>query len=370
MQPNVERYLDFASNISFFEFLQEEYKPSSFDIDHVKDELRLLGSKTDWTDVELAALMRQRPKTLSILEGIFQLDRFTNAQLIYFAFDVSILNSSDTRKVYDYAMFNLRNDKAFAEVFNNSSTTLVTDDRIPVNHQKEISMVAQFKIAISNYINQLLKHPEILEERIKDPEFSDVSSRIAHYVIYNLKLNQTLSTVDLTGFLRNKRVPRDTKSLHGNYPKIKLKNSLVDHGFDSIDQDIRQRQLNKNLIPYMSSKKLPKRAFLTERKIEGILRPKTNSLKKFDLLIALNGRVSHLFEINFYTTAGTKIGINKSEYIDLHNSLKHEQDVKFYWITDGNYWLTEDGQKTYFDLIQEFGEIYNINTFPRLLSGL
>lgn len=370
MQSDEERYLDFASNISFFEFLQEEYKPSSFDIEHVKDELLLLGSRADWTEAELAALIRQKPRTLSILEGIFQLDRFTNAQLIYFAFDVSILNSCDTRKVYDYALFNVKNDRAFAEVFNNRSPTLAIDDRFPVNHQKEISVVAQFKIAISCYINQLIKHPEILEERIKEPKFSDISSRIAHYVIYNLKLNQTLSTVDLSGYLRNKRVPRDTKSLHGNYPKIKLKNSLVDHGFYSIDQYIKQKQLNENLIPYLDDEKLPKKAFLTERQIEGIQRPKTNSLKKFDLLIALNGRIGHLFEINFYTTVGTKIGINKSEYIDLHNSLRPVRDLKFYWITDGNYWLTENGRKTYFDLIHEFGEIYNINTFPRLLSIL
>ncbi len=370
MQSTEDRYVDFASNISFFEFLQEEYKPSNFDIEHVKDELQSLGSRTDWTEYDLAALIRQKPKTLSILEGIFQLDRFTNAQLIHFAFDVSILNSNDIMKVYNYAMFNLRNDKAFAEVFNDRSTTPAIDDGLPANHQKEISMVAQFKMAISDYINQLIKHPEILEARISRPEFNDVGSRIARYVLHNLKLNQTLASVNLSTYLSNKRVPRDTKGLHGNYPKIRLTRSLVDHGFVNIDKNFKSRQLTKNLPQYASDGQPPRRAFLTERMVGGIHRPKTNSLKKFDLLLALNGSISHVFEINFYTTVGTKIGINKGEYVELHAAIDPRLGINFNWITDGNYWLSDDGKRTYFDLVDEFGEVYNINTFPRLLSSL
>ena len=73
--------------------------------------------------------------------------------------------------------------------------------------------------------------------------------------------------------------------------------------------------------------------------------------------------------MNFYTTAGTKIGINQGEYIDLNNYIqKNFDDFEFYWITDGNYWLTTDGKNRYLNLLQYFKKIFNINTFEEHLK--
>ena len=78
--------------------------------------------------------------------------------------------------------------------------------------------------------------------------------------------------------------------------------------------------------------------FCTERYIDKIIKVKDNKLKKFDLIIFKDSNPKYLFETNFYSTAGTKIGINQNEYIDLNNYIKKKfGNFKFYWLTDGNY---------------------------------
>ncbi len=73
--------------------------------------------------------------------------------------------------------------------------------------------------------------------------------------------------------------------------------------------------------------------------------------------------------MNFYSTSGTKIGINQGEYVDLNNFMqKNFSDFEFYWITDGNYWLMTDGKNRYLNLLRYFDKIFNINTFEEHLK--
>lgn len=82
------------------------------------------------------------------------------------------------------------------------------------------------------------------------------------------------------------------------------------------------------------------------------------------MIIFSDYKPKYLFEINFYSTEGTKIGINQNEYIDLNDHIKNKfKDFEFYWITDGNYWLTSQGKNRFLNLLKHFSEIYNINLF-------
>ncbi len=79
----------------------------------------------------------------------------------------------------------------------------------------------------------------------------------------------------------------------------------------------------------------------------------------------------YLFELNFYSTEGTKIGINEGEYIELNNYIKNKNfDCYFFWITDGNYWLTLDGRDRFFNLLNHFNKIYNINIFMEEINHI
>lgn len=107
-----------------------------------------------------------------------------------------------------------------------------------------------------------------------------------------------------------------------------------------------------------------KKIFCTEKYVDGVTKPKDKRLKKIDLIIFKDLLPKYLFEMNFYSTEGTKIGINQNEYIDLHNNIKHNfKGLEFYWITDGNYWLTSQGKKRFLNLLNYFETIYNINLF-------
>ena len=78
----------------------------------------------------------------------------------------------------------------------------------------------------------------------------------------------------------------------------------------------------------------------------------------------------YLFEINFYSTEGTKIGINQDEYVALHNNIKQNfKGLEFHWITDGNYWLTAQGKKRFVNLLNYFGMIFNINLFMENINN-
>ena len=108
--------------------------------------------------------------------------------------------------------------------------------------------------------------------------------------------------------------------------------------------------------------------FCTERYVEDVMKPKEKKPKKFDVIIISGARPKHLFEINFYTTAGTKIGINEGEYVDMSRAIGSMGDYQFHWITDGNYWLSPGGRGQFMRLSPQFGSIYNINTFEASLA--
>ncbi len=369
-------YVDFASKISFFEFIQDEFRSANIPVNKLEREISLLGAKKQWNIDDLSEYVRKYPRSFVIFQEVFQLLRFTNAQLIHFVFDVAKLNSLNINAIYEYMILNLKYDLEFRKIYLKTiDRSLEYNDLIANIEQYDKSyLLATFKFAISKYIDKIVKDFSILETRIVRSEFEDFSIRFSNYLLNNLKLNKSLEAIDVRKYLQNKRIPLDTKSLHGNYPKTKIVKILESNGYKNIDCILNksgthilkydlQQQLDMSLLN--GNAKL----FCTERYIERIVKTKDNKLKKFDLIIFSNYKPKYLFEMNFYSTEGTKIGINQNEYIDLDANIKRNfRAFKFYWITDGNYWLTSSGKERFLNLLKYFDKIFNINIFAEHLG--
>ena len=371
-----EVYMDFASKVSFLEFIQDEFKYADIPLEELRQEISLLKSKSQWNINDLSEYVKNYPRSFIIFQNIFQLLRFTNAQLIHFVFDVVKLNSLNIAAIYEYMILNLKHDLEFRKIYLKTINQKLEYNNF-ISHTNQYDkkyLIAVFKLTVSKYINMILKDFDILETRIRKSEFEDFSIRFSNYLLNNLKLNETLDTINIEKYLRNKRIPLDTKSLHGNYPKIKIGKILESNGYKNIDYLLNnagiktlkhdlQEQIND---PAIKNSKI----FCTERYIDKIIKIKDNKLKKFDLIIFDNSKPKYLFEINFYSTEGTKIGINQNEYIDLNNYIKKKfRNFIFYWITDGNYWLTTQGKGRFLNLLKHFDKIYNINIFAENVSG-
>ncbi|MFH0796072.1 MAG: DpnII family type II restriction endonuclease [Candidatus Omnitrophota bacterium] len=360
-----EIYFDFASKISFFEFLERDLRPANIPIADFQREIAALSSRTNWTINVLSDYIKNNPKSFRLFEAIFQLLRFTNAQLIHFLFDVAKLNIPNLESIYEYMILNLKNDPELLETYKNLIKSKVDDEaffNVLDTCEKKYS-VAIFKMAISKYIKRASENIQLIETRISKAEFNDCSIRMANYFLTNLKINEIIGAINVERFLRNKQVPIDNKALHGNYAKAKIIKILEGNGYINLDgfysqQNITTLKLDENLLASGS------KFYCTEKYVEGIIKPKDNKLKKFDLIILSGGKPKHLFEINFYSTEGTKIGINQGEYIDLSNLIKKKfTRCNFYWITDGNYWLTSQGKVRFTHLLDSFGQILNITIF-------
>lgn len=369
-------YIDFASKISFLEFIQDEFRSANIPIKELEREISLLTAKRQWNITDLSDYVKANPYSFIIFQEIFQLLRFTNAQLIHFVFDIAKLNSLNIDAVYEYMILNLKYDIEFRKIYLNTiEHNLGYDDFIAkIDQYEKKYLIAVFKFAVSKYINKIVNNIDILKSRTTKSEFEDFSIRFSNYLLNNLKLNETLAAIDVEKFLQHKRIPLDTKGLHGNYPKIKITKILESNGYTNIDNMLNKegiRILKHDLQQQIASSLINnKKIFCTERYIEGIIKTKDNKPKKFDLIIFNNNVPKYLFEMNFYSTEGTKIGINQNEYIDLNNYIqKNFSNFLFYWITDGNYWLTTQGKARFLNLLRYFDKILNINIFAEHLDN-
>ncbi|MCX7920322.1 MAG: type II restriction endonuclease [bacterium] len=374
MQNHDAIYEDFASKISFLEFIQDEFRNADIPVSKLQNEIAELSSRANWGTEDLAEYIKRNPKSFQIFEALFQQLRFTNAQLIHFVFDITRLNTLNIESIYEYVILNLKHDEEFKKVFYSvlQPNFNYEDFMEKIEKLSKKQIIASFKIAISKYIDKISRDFKVLEQRITKREFEDFSIRFANYLISNLKINDMLGSVNLYQYLQNKRIPVDTKGLHGKYAKIKVKKILDDRGYICVDHLLEQN--NISTLQFSRCNKilnsLGEKVYCTEKYVEGIVKPKENKLKKFDLIIFKETKPKYLFEINFYSTEGTKIGINQNEYIDLNNLIKDKYpQCSFYWISDGNYWLTSQGKSRFVNLLNHFQQILNINIFAEKLDG-
>jgi hypothetical protein len=376
MSSEDEAYVAFAADISFLEFRHEEFGPSVIDVGKYSNEILELQSKKEWDINSLCDYLTRNPRSFIVFEALFREQRFSNAQLAHFFFDVDRLNSASPDSVYEYAVLNLRNDRNLFELCEKRLPILGSSssmEQLLKNQSDEIKrlVVASFKMAISEYVSVIPEEPETLKRRICVPEFSDSSIRLSNYLLTRLKLNQFLQSVDVREYLKFKRRTKDIKGLHGKFGRDKVIRVLEQNGFKCIDRllkDAGVTVLENDLRNQLVKDLPPGRLYCTEKQVEGVAKLKEGKLKKFDVIILSDSHPRHLFEVNFYTTSGTKIGINENEYVDLFETISKSGEYEFHWITDGTYWLSSDGKERYQRLLKRFGNVYNINIFGRNLD--
>lgn len=362
-----KKYLEFASSLSFFEFTQEEFYNPNFDLNGYSDEIKLLEENKSLNMEKLTELLSKNPKLFDIFEQIFQLFRFTNTQLINFLFDIDILNEIDEEKIISYLIQNLTNDEKFKSTFDK----YIRKNGLKYSNYDELKnidndlLIKLFKEAIVSHIESSSKKRDQIYSRIKNIE--NVRFRLSEYLFQNLKLNNMLESINLTSYLKNKRIPKDTKTIHGKFGTIKLAEIMLGLGIVNLNEKF--KQLNIKNLDYDLSKNNDlseyrgKWVFVTEKYINNILRRKQKKHKKFDFIIMHDLKIKYAIETNFYSTSGSKIGINEEEYIDLNDEVKEKMpNIEFLWITDGNYWLTADGESRFTRDLNYFGDnILNYN---------
>jgi hypothetical protein len=119
--------------------------------------------------------------------------------------------------------------------------------------------------------------------------------------------------------------------------------------------------------------------YAREKAVAGVKKREDNTLKKFDFVLLQDGLPSILMETNFYSTSGSKIGINEGEYVQLHEDVKlfnaqHKTKLQFMWVTDGNYWLSSLGETRFKNLkgsyFTEKWEILNYKLLEEYLTAI
>jgi len=122
--------------------------------------------------------------------------------------------------------------------------------------------------------------------------------------------------------------------------------------------------------------------YCTEKQVESAANPGTSIssvsgsgkplLKRFDFVLLHQGKPRVVIETNFYTTSGSKIGVNEKEYLFLYRYIKqNENGLRFIWITDGNYWLTTTGRRMFERLVPDFEDsLMNFGTFAEALDSI
>ena len=372
-RPN-DAYVTFASQVSFLELGDEEFGSALIDTIEFAEEIKILASKSDWIPGSLAEFVTSHPGSFKVLEAVLQQQRFTDPQLIHFFFDVVKMNSTNLDAVYQYAIMNIDHDHNLRQECEKALKSLdagatIAGAQAADNEDSRRLLVAAFKIAVNNYAWKIPDKAALLRHRVSEPVFKDTSYRFSDYLIHRLRLNDILNAANLNELLRSKRAPIDTKSRHGRYAKQRVVQVLENGGFVNIDPLLGMNNTLKNDVTAQLGGNLPVgRLFCTERYVEGVVKPKENKPKRFDVIIFSGSRPKHLLEINFYTTSGSKIGINEGEYVDLKNAIDGLGGFEFHWITDGNYWLSSGGRDRYLRLLSQFRNIHNLNEFEANLS--
>jgi DNA-directed RNA polymerase subunit F len=339
------KYMDFASKISFYEFLQSEFKPPHFKVEAYKEEIELLSKRVN---IEyLTKVLKDNPKAIDICEELLQLQRFTNTQYINFCFDVNTLNNAEEMLVLRYInenVFKFENGQfnaEFSRIYEKLSGSLTLEGEEKLFYTKR---------AIVRYAEKVVRSRKTLYEHLKNSIGARL--RVSRYLIENLDADELLSAVNLEAFLRQKRRLVDTRMLHGKFGSLKISKIFEKAGIKEADSTVRATSLSPTEALTGNFRGW---TYVQEKAIAGVKKRKDNKLKKFDFVLLHDGLPSVLIETNFYSTSGTKIGINQGEYVDLHEDVKlfnvqHGTKLQFMWVTDGNYWLSSDGEARFKNL--------------------
>jgi len=350
-------YSEFASTITFFEFIFNEFYPPNFKTQDYTCELTLLKEKI--TIDRLSELLKSNPKIFDIAEQFFQMKCFTPTHYIHFLFDVIKLNSYDLDTIKNYI------DKEVLSFSDGTDNTYFQQFKQKNENLNDTDWLLSIKQTLVRYVDSITskKDRTDLMEHIR--KCIGTRYRISQYLISNLCFDKYSEKIDIEIFLQFKRIPKDAKSIHGKYGVKKIEDILRKHEIPYA------AELHKQDIIRINEKNcnISGLSYISEAKISNVVKRKDKKLKKLDFVIFEDGIPILAIETNFYTTSGTKIGINIGEYTDLKEDIDNLAQnsnhlLKFCWITDGNLWLTKTGESTYNNIkSQFFKEKYDLLTF-------
>jgi hypothetical protein len=359
-------YEDFASESSFFEFQEEEFGEIMFPKDKYLKELSLVNKIKNIND--LAKNLETYPKLFDLYEGYFQLTTFSVAQYTNFLFDVNKLNYNDEKTLEIYCensclkYENSEPNNKFSYYYNGINSDTFSKYK--------------FKRAIAGYTNYLQKSKMDKPKRIflLNHISKNITSRtrIAEYLVnrYNLAQHSAGKLIEDTLLL--KRQPVDAKTFSGRYGSYRIEKALNESGFAPLSTKYGKVLTLENRV------KAEGFYYVREAKINSSEEELEFKNKVFDFILLKNGKPFFLIETNFYSTSGSKIGINEDEYIKISKQInsvadKNNWGLYFSWITDGNYWLSTTGmnkwEKIRLQLTKDY-EILNFSLFSKYLKEI
>jgi hypothetical protein len=365
-----KRYARFSGLTHFLDPSKDiEERPIDVDLSKYDHVLNLLDQKTDFTVEQLSDLFRETPEAIRLFELMLQLSNFTTAQRTFLMFDLDLLNSSNLNDSVSYIVNELNSDEslkkhAMKKGLLPSDTILELDQ---MTDDTKFLFLAKAKRLIAYYCN--MKNPALVQERLRNSD--KVRKRAAKYLIENRGLNDILQGIRPSVFMEKKRIPVDTKSSHGKYSSQILESILVNAKFEKNDNkgpcnDLMIQRTGR--LQQLLGNTNDEFTYCREREVESLSQPKTSvssesattgaeSSKRFDFVLLFSNQPKVVIETNFYTTSGSKIGINEKEYLALHKKINEkEKGLRFIWVTDGSYWLTETGKKSFRKLAPAFGD--------------
>lgn len=358
-------YEKFACHISFFEFLEDEFTDIKFPQSEYTDELKVLKEISNIN--ELVNSLERYPKLFDLYEGYFQLSTFTVAQYTNFLFDVQKLNYSGENSLKNY----LKHSCLFFE--NGEPNTKFE------NYYKKFGgdnfSKSGIKRAVAAYVGYLQKSK--MGDTRRTYLFEHISKnistrvRLAEYLVnrYNLIEYSKDNLIEKTLLLKRHAV--DSKTYSGEYGSYRIEKVLKENSFNELPLKYgRELNLDGDIT-------LEGFHYVREAKIFSSQKDSKFEDKVFDFILLKNGSPFFLIETNFYSTSGSKIGINETQYISLSQDIKSfsssEYNLFFSWITDGNYWLSTSGMKRWNnirkDLEQEL-EVLNYSLFEEYIPKI
>jgi len=379
-----KRYAHFSALIHFLDPSKDaEEVPIDIDIRLYEDAMVLLDKGGELTVDDLASLFESSPESIRVFELILQLTNFTNAQRTYLMFDLDSLNSPRADIALEYILHELEHDEVLRKA--SQKAGVLVSGRIPkldeLNHADRLSMLAQLKRVIADLCRK--RDSDYLVKRLSMSR--KVRNRVAKYLLENRALNDVLKGIRHRNFIRGKRLPRDTKSAHGKYSTRLLKQVLESSGFECCDGKgvCSEKVISRTGTLQGSVGPSNPFSYCTEKRVESVLHAgspissesasrREPTAKRFDFVLLYENEPKVVIETNFYTTSGSKIGINEKEYLALHTKIvEEEKGLRFIWVTDGSYWLTKTGRKSFAKLAPSFeDDLMNIGMFAADMDAI
>lgn len=90
-------------------------------------------------------------------------------------------------------------------------------------------------------------------------------------------------------------------------------------------------------------------------------------IKQFDFVIKAHNKV-YLIEVNFYSSAGSKLNEVARSYIEIAQKINHCEGFEFVWITDGIGWQSAKNKLQ--EAYNSIPEVYNLTTLSCFMQKI